>query len=317
MDRNQKYLSRIKTLVSQLSLEYQIVYGGANTGYMQHVAQTVKDSEGYLIGVMPKFLQAKELRFDACDEWIEAENMNTRKEKIIEMSDCYIALPGGVGTYEEVIDILSWMHIGLLQKPLVLYNLDNFYEGLLKQIFRGIDDQMIQHSLLDSFLVSDDDDEILQFLRREKDELYDIYDRNRKPLAKVIKKENINKLNQDSEFYLSTYLVIKNSFNEVLTQNETNKLVGGPVQAFESSREAINRHVLNELGIDITQYDIPLINQLTINSEHQNFYVLDLNQNDLSIIHDEYSFRCIIDIRENSNYTDLELSILFPEEILV
>lgn len=319
MDRNKRYLQRIKDLIRELSKDYSIVYGGANTGYMKEVALTVKENEGYLIGVMPEFLEAKELRFDACDEWIESTSMNHRKETIMSMSDCFVALPGGVGTYEEIIDILSWMHIGLIQKPLVLYNLDNFYDPLLKQILRGIDDEMIQPSMLDSFLVSDDIVEISEFLSQDQQELWDIYDVNRKPIAKVIKRDQAHRLLEDKEFHLVTYLIIKNQKDEVLLINDGDQwdLIGGSVLAFETSLESVKRHNKKYLNLDLSDVDYHLSQQLTSGHSHIDVYQIRLD--DELKIEDQSSLEWfdIQQARALTNFSDIKLSWCFPQEYIV
>lgn len=335
MDNKKRYVKRNNELIKRLVNHFTIVYGGANTGYMLEVANTVKENQGKLIGVMPTFLKPKELRYENCDEWFETDSMSSRKDQIISMSDCFVALPGGLGTYEEVMDVLSWMHIGLVSKPLVLYNLDNFYEGLLEQIFRGIDDQMISPAFLDSFLVSDDIDEICAFLnQQEEDELLDVYDKNRQLTGRVIKRKNRDQLILNEQFNWVAYLVIKNKNNEVLLQKRNSQkkvfpgqwdLTGGAILASEHSLNAIMRETKEELGLDLSLVNgVYLKHQATIDKSHYDVYewVVDEDFDDslLKLQRDEvdevkwFNYQMVNDLKTLPMY---KLMWMFSDEFIL
>lgn len=316
MDADKRYLKRIDELIGQLSLEFDIVYGGSNTGYMQAVAEKVKSSQGYLIGVMPKFLEWKELRYEACDEWVETTNMNTRKEKMIEISDFFLALPGGVGTYEEVADVLSWNHIGLINKPVVLVNYDGFYDGLIAQIHRGIEDGFILESLLNSLLVSSDSSEIIDFLRKSKsDEIWDIFDENKKRLAKVIKKSQFHTL-KSHEYHLEVGLIIRDEQKVVLIQeNNLWKIPSGPVLAYESSLEALKRIISQKLMIDFDQLELNLRFEERVNQTHIEYY--EVEARDMNFQQSKMEFFTLQDVLKLQNEGKSEISVnqmamLFP-----
>lgn len=311
-DPQKKYLKEIQELIRALSKKFQIVYGGSNTGYMKAVAQEVIDNKGYLIGVMPKFLEWKELRFNACHEWIETLNMNDRKEKIIEMSDFFVALPGGVGTYEEVIDVLSWKHIGLINKPLVLYNLNNFFDGLIIQIDKGIEDGFILESLKSSFLVSEQVDEIMNYLLSEsQDEQWDILDENRKLSAKVINAKNANQL-KPNEFHLKVNLIVRNNDKILLLKTGNYELVETTVRSFETSRDALNRLAKEKLNLNLNNIYLEIVHQETSNQTHIDYYEI----NNLTIEgYQYYSFEEVLEFsRLNQiNLNPLRMTLLFPQ----
>ena len=111
-----------------------LVYGGSKIGIMGHIAQSCLDHKGKAIGVIPEFLKLKEVVHLGLTELHTTNNMHERKLKIHEISDGFIALPGGFGTFEELFEITTWGHLGLHQKPIGLLNSNGFYDDLVKMI---------------------------------------------------------------------------------------------------------------------------------------------------------------------------------------
>jgi uncharacterized protein (TIGR00730 family) len=109
-----------------------LVYGAAKIGIMGIIAQTALDNKGKVIGVIPEFLKLKEVVHLGLTELITTNNMHERKLKMQEISDGFIALPGGIGTLEELFEILTWLQLGLHKKPIGLLNINHFYDDLLK-----------------------------------------------------------------------------------------------------------------------------------------------------------------------------------------
>jgi len=112
--------------------EITLVYGAAKIGVMGALAKTVLDAKGSVIGIIPKFLMKKEVVHLGLSELITTQNMHDRKLKMQEMSDGFIALPGGLGTLEELFEIITWLQLGLHEKPIGLLNVNGFYNDLLK-----------------------------------------------------------------------------------------------------------------------------------------------------------------------------------------
>lgn len=119
-------------LLGRLLAENQItlVYGGAKVGLMGVVADSVLENAGTVIGVIPKFLEQKEITHLGLTELIICETMHERKTKMFELSQGFIALPGGFGTLEEVIEILTWQQLGLHKCPIAFLNVNGFYDHL-------------------------------------------------------------------------------------------------------------------------------------------------------------------------------------------
>ncbi|GBF49889.1 hypothetical protein LPTSP4_14090 [Leptospira ryugenii] len=122
---------------------FSLVYGGANVGLMGAVAEGTLSKGGQVIGVLPNFLQKKEIAHTSLTELLLVESMHERKSKMNELSDGVIALPGGFGTMEELFEVLTWSQLGLLEKPIALLNLNGFYEPLLLLL-----DQMVKSGFL-------------------------------------------------------------------------------------------------------------------------------------------------------------------------
>ncbi|RKF06209.1 TIGR00730 family Rossman fold protein [Oceaniradius stylonematis] len=111
----------------------RLVYGGGTKGLMGAVSRGVMDNGGKVTGIIPKFLMHKEATEDALgtlDELIVTEDMHERKHAMFERSDAFVTLPGGIGTLEEVIEIMTWAQLGRHTKPIVLANMGGFWNPL-------------------------------------------------------------------------------------------------------------------------------------------------------------------------------------------
>jgi uncharacterized protein (TIGR00730 family) len=109
-----------------------LVYGGGNVGLMGTVAAAVKDAGGHVVGVIPDFMIARELAFREADELITVDSMRERKRIMIERATAFLTLPGGIGTLEELAEVMTLRYINLCHKPIVLLNQDGFYDDLLR-----------------------------------------------------------------------------------------------------------------------------------------------------------------------------------------
>ena len=148
--------------IGQLGLA--LVYGGASIGLMGAIARATHEKGGRVLGVIPEFFRDKDKNFEysKADELIIVETMRIRKAVMDERADAFIALPGGIGTLEEVIEILSMKQLGLTEKPLVFVNTNNFYDGLISNLRKMVSLKFVKSSTLELFTVCPDPSSALE-----------------------------------------------------------------------------------------------------------------------------------------------------------
>jgi TIGR00730 family protein len=108
----------------------RLVYGGGSIGLMGTVARTVLEAGGEVTGIIPEFLVNRERMLDGVDDLVVVDDMHTRKRLMFEQSDAFVALPGGIGTLEEVVEQMTWAQLGRHAKPIVLADVDGFWAPL-------------------------------------------------------------------------------------------------------------------------------------------------------------------------------------------
>ncbi|MBL8139239.1 MAG: TIGR00730 family Rossman fold protein [Acidobacteria bacterium] len=111
---------------------HSLVYGGGNVGLMGVVADAVLAAGGEVVGVIPHTLMAREIGHTGVTRLHVVDSMHERKALMADLSDAFVALPGGVGTFEELFEAITWTQLGLHRKPCGLLNVDGFYDGLLR-----------------------------------------------------------------------------------------------------------------------------------------------------------------------------------------
>ena len=110
----------------------QLVYGGGRSGLMGVVAEATQQAGGRVVGIIPQALVDKELANQACDELHIVKNMHERKAMMAERSDAFVALPGGIGTFEELFEVWTWRQLGYHDKPVGILNVDGYYDAMLQ-----------------------------------------------------------------------------------------------------------------------------------------------------------------------------------------
>ena len=138
------YITAAKQLASVLSERgIGLVYGGATVGVMGAIADAVLEAGGEAIGVIPKSLAVKELAHENLSELHVVASMHERKAMMAELSDGFVALPGGWGTLEEIFEILTWAQLGFHDKPCGLLNIDGYYDGLIGFLENSFEQQFV------------------------------------------------------------------------------------------------------------------------------------------------------------------------------
>lgn len=121
------------TRLGELFVEHGIglVYGGGSKGLMGALARSVHQRGGEVVGIIPEFLKSKEQLFADADEVIVTHDMHERKRLMFDRADAFVALPGGIGTLEELVEQLTWAQLGRHRKPIVTVNIHGFWNGLV------------------------------------------------------------------------------------------------------------------------------------------------------------------------------------------
>ena len=141
-----------------------LVYGGGNIGLMGEIANAVFDAGGDVTGIIPQFLTKREIA-NRRGELIVTRDMHERKQRMFELADAFVALPGGVGTLEEVVEQMTWAQLGRHEKPILLANINGFWEPLCMLLDHMQAREFIRPGLSVRYLVTDKVEDILPKLQ--------------------------------------------------------------------------------------------------------------------------------------------------------
>lgn len=146
--------------------QVELVYGGGNVGLMGEIAHAVLAEGGKVTGIIPEFLVAREHAKGNVDHLIVTRDMHERKQKMFELADAFVALPGGIGTLEELVEQLTWAQLGQHKKPILVANIKDFWKPLCALIDHMKRIKFIRDDLDFSLLVADRVADILPMLRQ-------------------------------------------------------------------------------------------------------------------------------------------------------
>jgi len=143
--------------------DLMMIYGGGGVGLMGACAIAAHEAGGKVLGVIPHFLKERERRLDVV-ETIVVSSMHERKQIMFERSDAFVVLPGGIGTLEEVVELLSWRRLDLHFKPVVFYNPDGFWEPLFQLFQHTVDHHLTPASFMASWVATDRIDAVIPLM---------------------------------------------------------------------------------------------------------------------------------------------------------
>ncbi len=143
-----------------------LVYGGGTVGMMGEIANAVEAHGGQLTGIIPEFLMAKEHAHRGEHNLVVTRDMHERKRRMFELADAFVALPGGVGTLEEIVEQMTWVQLGRHKKPVLLANIENFWAPLCALLDHMKKLQFIRGGLEFDLLVADSVEDILPMLQK-------------------------------------------------------------------------------------------------------------------------------------------------------
>ena len=134
--------------------DIRLIYGGGGVGLMGASARAAHEAGGRVVGIMPAFLRSRERLFDEV-ETVVVTSMHERKQLMYDQSDAFVVAPGGIGTLEEVVELLSWTRLDLHHKPVVFLNLNGFWNGFFDLMKHSVAEGMTPPSFLDAWTVAE------------------------------------------------------------------------------------------------------------------------------------------------------------------
>ena len=142
----------------------KLVYGGGNVGLMGTVARSVLEHGGHVTGIIPDFLKSREKLLDDVQETIVVQDMHTRKRLMFEKADAFVALPGGIGTLEELVEQMTWAQLGQHTKPILMLSTKGFWKPLLTLLAHMREQGFIRAGLELNYLVAERVEEVIPML---------------------------------------------------------------------------------------------------------------------------------------------------------
>lgn len=146
--------------------EIELVYGGSKLGLMGALADHILNNGGKVTGVMPSGLFPSELVHERLTRFIEVRDMHERKKTMADLADGFISLPGGIGTYEELFETLSWAQLGIHNKPIGALNVADFFEPVLSLLQNTVQEGFMKESNMQLLLVATDPQELIDRMNK-------------------------------------------------------------------------------------------------------------------------------------------------------
>jgi len=160
-----------------------LVYGGGGMGLMGTVARSVLEHGGHVTGIIPDFLVNREFMLEEAQEHIVTKDMHERKRLMFEKADAFVALPGGVGTLEELVEQLTWAQLGQHKKPILIANLNGYWEPLLAMLDHMTAYAFIRETLWVPYIIAERIEDVLPMLEKEAAEVLEAGERPKRTVA--------------------------------------------------------------------------------------------------------------------------------------
>lgn len=142
--------------------DISLVYGGSNVGLMRVIADTMMKAGGKVIGVMPHTLIEREVAHKNITEFHMVKTMAERKAKMDDLSDAFIAMPGGIGTLDELFEVMSWNQLDIISKPLALYNVDGYWDKLVEFLDHAVNQRFVKPEHRSNLICESDENILLE-----------------------------------------------------------------------------------------------------------------------------------------------------------
>ena len=162
-----EFFSKTEILGEKMALRgHSLVFGGGACGLMGAVAKGVKNKNGSILGVIPKFFDEHEIEVvcNFCDKLIKPQTMRERKQIMEDNSDAFIVTPGGIGTFEEFFEILTLKQLCRHNKPIAIFNINGYYDEIIVALKKAVEKNFVRNECLSLFKVFDDADKLLDYI---------------------------------------------------------------------------------------------------------------------------------------------------------
>lgn len=163
--KRQEYLQAAQSVGRWIGINGgQLVYGGGRTGMMGAIASAAREAGARVVGIIPRSLVEREVANHFCDELCIVEDMHERKAAMSERSDAFLALPGGIGTLEELFEMWTWHQLGYHNKPIGILNVGGYYDDLLRFLHSSVQEDFMRPYNLDLVNIDNEVDSLLKTL---------------------------------------------------------------------------------------------------------------------------------------------------------
>lgn len=173
-DIKQVYIDKVYELGTKMAnRNHTLIFGGGSHGLMGACVRGICNANGKAIGISPRFFDINDILYKEC-EMIYTDTMRDRKQLLECNSDAFIVSPGGIGTYEEFFEVLTLKQLAKHNKPIVIFNIDGYYDSILQLLKDTVDKGFMKKQCLDIFKVLSEPDEILDYIENYSEESIDI-----------------------------------------------------------------------------------------------------------------------------------------------
>lgn len=172
-DIDNKYIEESQSLCRRLAeMGHSLIFGGGGKGLMGAAARGFKEGNGNIIGVIPHFFKELDIEalYEKCDKTIYTDTMRERKAEMEKAADAFIVLPGGIGTFEEFFEVLTLKQLGRHSKPIIVYNIDGYYDSMNKMMDYSVKEKFIYQSCKELYASVSDKNDIISCLTELKAE---------------------------------------------------------------------------------------------------------------------------------------------------
>jgi len=140
---------------------FSVVFGGGSSGLMGKLADSMLNNKGSVVGVIPKFMCDENWHHSGLSELIVVETMHERKALMAQMADAIVALPGGCGTFEELMEAITWKQLGIISVPIVILNIAGYYDPMIEMLNRAIEEKFMRDVHKNMWVVVNSAEEVL------------------------------------------------------------------------------------------------------------------------------------------------------------